>query len=91
MQMRGKHLQQRQHSAQEGSTAALAGFSFCSKEDGSVTDTAKTTRITTKDSDDQNNSLVEDSKDKRAKEWQSSFLKVLIVLNNRRFFSLSSF
>lgn len=39
--------------------------------------------------DHQNNLSMEDSQDERAKGRQSSFLKVLTVLNNSHFFSLS--
>lgn len=42
-----------------------------------------------KDHDHQNNLYVEDSQDERAKGRQSSFLKVLTILNNSHFFSLS--
>lgn len=41
--------------------------------------------------DHQNNLSMEDSQDEWAKGQQSSFLKVLTVLNNSHFFSLSSF
>lgn len=79
---RDKYLQRSQCSAQEGSTAALAESWFCSKNGPGIY-LAKTTRITTKASDDHNNSPVEDSQDERAKEQQSSFLKVFVILNNR--------
>lgn len=71
-------------------TTALSGFWFCSKEDGSGTHMVKTTRITTKASDHQKNSSVEDSRDERTR-WQSSSLTVLIVLKNRQFRTPSSF
>lgn len=89
-QVRGKCLQQRQCTAEKGCTTALSGFWFCSKEDGSGTHMVKTTRITTKASDHQKNSSVEDSRDERTR-WQSSSLTVLIVLNNRQFRTPSSF
>lgn len=64
--------QQRPYSAQEGT---LAGFWFCSKENGSGTHKAKLIRITTKAADYQNNSSVEDSQDERAKECQKQLYK----------------
>lgn len=44
-QRSGKQLQQRQRNAQEGSTAALAGVWFCSKDSGSGTHMAMTEQL----------------------------------------------
>lgn len=89
LQGRGKRPQQGQLSAQEGSAAPPAGFWFCSQ--GEELRNPKHNQKNHRAVTIRTSHEWRTDKNERTKEYQSSSLKLLIVLNNTPSFSLRYF